>query len=162
MTIPSTLQSFAATWSSYYGNHQAVSISVKALHLAGTMVGGGAALFLDRQVLRGLRQSPAERRAVLAQLEGAHRVVVPAFVVILLTGIMMAGADLDTFVGSTLFWVKTGLTAVLAVNGALLVAAESSATAVTTAWGRVAASATASLALWFVILYLGTWLTVAA
>jgi hypothetical protein len=48
------------------------------------------------------------------------------------------------------------------VNGALLVAAESKASAVTTAWGRVTASATASLALWFVILYLGTWLTVAA
>ena len=80
-------------WSSYYGNHQAVSISIKALHLAGTMVGGGAAVALDRQVLLALRQPPAERAAVLAQLEAAHRVVLPALVVILLTGILMLGAD---------------------------------------------------------------------
>ena len=162
MTIPATLQSVAATWSSYYGNHQAVSISIKALHLAGTMVGGGAAIALDRQVLRAFRQPPARRRVVLAELEGSHRVVVPAFVLIVLTGILMAGADLETFASSTLFWVKTGLTSVLALNGALLVAAESSATVATTAWGRVAASAMASVALWLVILYLGAWLTVAA
>jgi hypothetical protein len=162
MAIPTALQLAARTWSSYYGNHQAVSISIKALHLAGTMVGGGAAIALDRQVLRALRQPPGERHLVLAQLQGAHRVVVPAFVLILLTGVLMAGADLETFMGSTLFWAKAALTGVLALNGLALVAVESSARSTPTAWGRVAAAATISLALWFVILYLGTWLTVAA
>ena len=162
MAIPPLLQLAAGTWSSYYGNHQAVSISIKALHIAGTMVGGGAAISLDRQVLKALRQPPGERHLVLAQLQGEHRVVLPALVLLLLTGIMMTGSDLDTFMGSTLFWAKAALTVVLALNGLVLVAAESSARSTPTAWGRVAASATVSLALWLVILYLGTWLTVAA
>ena len=89
MAIPPLLQLAAGTWSSYYGNHQAVSISIKALHIAGTMVGGGAAISLDRQVLKALRQPPGERHLVLAQLQGAHRVVVPALVLILLTGILL-------------------------------------------------------------------------
>jgi len=162
MAIPATLQAAAGMWSSYYGNHQAVSISIKALHLAGTMVGGGAAVALDRQVLLALRQPPAGRAAVLAQLEAAHRVVLPALVVILLTGILMTAADLETFLNSPLFWTKVGFTVVLALNGALLMAVEASARRTPAGWGRIAASATLSLALWLVILYLGTWLTVAA
>ena len=43
--------SLVESWSEYYGSNQVVSVTIRALHLAGLVVGGGTALVADRQIL---------------------------------------------------------------------------------------------------------------
>jgi hypothetical protein len=163
VAIPAALQPVVASWASYYGDHQLISVAVRYLHLSSILVGGGTAVALDRQVVRAVRADGDARRAVLAHLRGSHRVVVPSLGVIVATGIAMTAADLDTFMTSNLYWAKLGFVALLLLNGALLLAAESAAERSAGAgWGRVTAAAVASMALWFATLFVGTWLTVGA
>ena len=48
-----TLSQALATWNSYYGNHQALSVTIRYLHLAALLVGGGidAVLFANVRAL---------------------------------------------------------------------------------------------------------------
>lgn len=163
MTVPLFLAPLVASWSSYYGDHQAVSVTVRFVHLAATVVGGGNALATDRFVFRAVRGGDTERAAVLPILHSSHRVVVPALVVIILSGLLMTAADAETFLASNLFWLKIGLVAILLINGGALLAAEAAVSRPGAGgWGRVGAIAGISLCLWIVILFVGTWLTVAA
>ena len=163
MAIPAAIAPLVASWSSYYGDHQMVSVTVRYLHLAAVLVGGGSAVALDRKVLRALGADGVTRRAILAELRGSHRVVVPSLTVVALTGLLMTAADVDTFLASSLYWTKLGLVTLLLVNGGLLLAAESAAERASgQQWGRLAAVAAASLTLWLATLFAGTWLTVGA
>jgi len=163
MAVPAALQAFTSSWSSYYGDHQLVSVLVRYVHLASTVVGGGAAIAVDRLVLRAMRQGEEARRALLAQLRGSHVVIVPALVLVTLSGVLMAAADLDTFLESRLFFVKLAFVALLLINGACLVAAERAAVrGGGRGWGRLAGFSAASLILWLVTVGIGTWLTVGA
>lgn len=163
MTIPAAVQPIVASWSSYYGDHQMVSVTVRYVHLAATLFSGGSAIALDRKVLRAGRAEGATRCAILKELRGSHRVVVPGLMLVVLSGVLLTAADVDTFLASNLYWAKLGLVSLLMANGGLLLAAESAAErAAGQAWGRLMATAAASLALWLITLYVGTWLTVGA
>lgn len=163
MTLPSAIQPLVASWSSYYGDHQMVSVTLRYLHLASTLISGGSALVLDRKVLRAAQADSGARRAILQELRGSHRVVVPSLVMVALSGLLLTAADADTFLASNLYWAKIGAVALLMLNGGLLLAAEGAAErSGGAAWGRLMATAVASLALWLLTLYLGTWLTVGA
>lgn len=163
MVLPAALQPLVASWSSYYGDHQMVSVTVRYLHLASTLVSGGSALVLDRKVLRAARADAATRRAILHELRGSHRVVVPAMAAVVLSGVLLTAADVDTFLASNLYWTKIGFVSLLLMNGGFLLAAESAAErAAGAAWGRLMVTGAASLVLWLLTLYLGTWLTVGA
>lgn len=163
MAIPAALQPIVASWSSYYGDHQMVSVAVRYVHLASTLIGGGSAIALDRKVLQAARADGPTRRAVLRELRGSHKVIVPALSLVALTGLLLTAADVDTFLASTLYWAKMGLVSLLVVNGGLLLATEAAAErAQGGQWGRMSVVAGASLALWLTILFMGTWLTVGA
>ena len=163
MAIPAAIAPLVASWSSYYGDHQMVSVTVRYLHLAAVLIGGGSAVALDRKVLQAHGAEGVARRAILAELRGSHRVVVPSLTVVALTGLLMTVADVDTFLASSLYWVKLGLVTLLVVNGGLLLAAESAAERASgERWGRLAMVAAASLTLWLATLFVGTWLTVGA
>jgi hypothetical protein len=164
MLIPATLASLTQSWSDFYANHQAVSVTVRFLHLTGLIIGGGTALVGDRQVLMALRAGTREKAALLPALHAAHRVVVPSLGLVVLTGILMTAADSTMFLSSRLYWTKLSLVALLLTNGGLLVAAESRVTqhAGERGWGWLAAVSGLSLVLWLLILHLGVWLTVAA
>ena len=163
VAIPAALTPIVASWSTYYGDHQLVSVAVRYVHLAATLVGGGSAVALDRKVLRAARADGATRLAVLHELRGSHRVIVPAFTLVVLSGLLLTAADLDTFLASNLYWTKLGLVAVLMANGALLLAAEAAAERASgQRWGRMSVVAVASFALWMATLFVGTWLTVGA
>ncbi|MEP7118024.1 MAG: hypothetical protein ABI880_10600 [Acidobacteriota bacterium] len=152
-----------ASWSSYYGNHQLVAVTVRYVHLASTLVGGGSAVVLDGKVLQAARADGATRLSVLRELRGSHRLIVPAFTLVALSGLLLTAADVDTFLASKLYWTKLGFVTLLVVNGALLLAAESAAERTAgERWGRMAAVALASLTLWMATLFVGTWLTVGA
>jgi hypothetical protein len=152
-------------WATYYSDHQMVSLFIRYLHLAALMVGGGTALAIDRVVLGTARNRADDRRhAAVVALRGSHRVVVPALVVVALTGVLMTAADWSTFASSQLFWIKMALFAVLIANGAALVAAERryARSADVDKWRRVIVASGASCVLWLLILGIGEWLTIAA
>jgi hypothetical protein len=109
MPLPTALATAVTSWSSYYGDHQLVSVCVRYVHVAAIVVGGGAAVSLDRRVLRAARLGAEARQAVLAELRGSHRLVVPALLLVVITGGLMTAADLDTFLGtaSLALWLST-------------------------------------------------------
>jgi uncharacterized membrane protein len=137
-----------------------VSVTVRFLHLGALLLGGGAALAADRQVLTTPR---AQRETSLAALDGSHRVVVPSLALVVLTGLLMTASDLDTFVNSRIYWWKMGLVGLLLLNGTALLACERKAKLGRGAGftGLVVVSGL-SLLLWLVILFFGVWLTAAA
>lgn len=163
MTLSSVVASAVAAWSAFYDDHHLVSVSVRYLHLLGLVVGGGAAISADRQLLASGRAGAAERARLLASLAATHRVVVPAVVLVVLTGVLLTAADLDTFLASRLYWTKIGLVALFILNGAGLMRAERAAARDAERGFRfLRATAALSLALWLGILMVGVWLTVAA
>ena len=149
-------------WADYYGNHQLVSVGVRFLHVSGLVVGGGTAVRTDWHLFTARRRTDARPEA-LARLAGSHRAVVPSLALVVASGVLMAAGDLDTFLASRLFWTKMSLFALLLGNGLFLVAAERAVRhPAAPAWWRLGLASSISLSLWFVLLFLGTWLTVGA
>jgi len=151
-------------WATFYGDHQMLSLAVRYAHVAALMVGGGTALAIDRLVIGAARKTEERKRAALTAMQGSHKVVVPALVIITLSGVLMAAADWSTFVSSRLFWMKMVTFVLLVINGAILVAAERRCvrTGDLVIWHRVVTASFASLLLWLLVLWIGEWLTVAA
>ena len=140
-----------------------LSVSVRYLHLAGLVVGAGTALATDRRILGAALSGPSEGAALLPALRAAHRVVVPALAVVLLTGALMTASDTGTFFASPLYWSKMGLVALLLLNGLGLLAAERAvARERANGWRWLVLVSGASLVLWLAILFAGVWLTAAA
>jgi hypothetical protein len=163
MMLPPALARTIEWWNEYYGAHQLVSVGIRYLHLAGLVVGGGAALTVDREALGAVRGTASDRQAVLAVLQRSHRVVVPSLALVAVTGVLMTAADLSTFLASRLYWTKMGLVLLLVLNGALLVAAEGAASrGRPSGWTRLGVASAMSVALWLLVLLAGAWLTVAA
>ena len=71
-----------------------------------------------------IRDDAGTRALRLAALKGIHRVVLAGLVVIIVSGVLLFGADVDTFLYSKVFWLKMGLMLLLMANGAVLVRAE--------------------------------------
>src|SRR6188768_394498 len=107
MGLSGVFGSASTWWSVYYSDHQMVSLSIRYVHLAALMIGGGTALAIDRVVLGTARtRTDDRRRAAFTAMKGSHRVVVPALGIVTASGILMAAADWTTFVESRLFWFK--------------------------------------------------------
>jgi uncharacterized membrane protein len=139
-----------AQWSSLYANHAALRSAVTFAHIGGLLCGGGSAIAADRGMLIALRQDASARRAQLAALAGTHRVVMIGLAVVIASGLLIFAADVDTFFHSWFFWIKMGLIVALLGNGLVLQSAERRALkGAHEAWGRLRATAVASLALWF-------------
>ena len=121
MTIPAPVNHLVDWWSSYYGDHQAVSVTIRYLHLAALVVGGGAALTVDRSLWRAARERWSGGQTI-DTLNRSHGIVLAGLAVIVATGLLMALADVSTYAVSTLFWTKIALVALLLANGAGLTA----------------------------------------
>jgi hypothetical protein len=155
------LSNAVAWWASTYSDHRILSVSIRFLHIIGLVVGGGTAMVTDRSILRAARGSADQRASAIGLLARSHLTVVPALVLVVLTGVLLSASDLNTFFASPVYWVKLALVALLFVNGAGIVAAERLARR-QDAWKRLAFGSAASLALWVVLLFVGTLLTAAA
>lgn len=163
MALPSFLTSAIDSWAALYDAHRMLSVSVRYLHLAGLVVGGGTALAADRRILRTAGSAPAERATTVAAIHASHRVVVPALAMVVVTGALLVASDLRTFLASRLFWAKMSFVALLLLNGAGLVLAERAASRERgRGWPGLVFTSATSLVLWLVILFLGVWLTAAA
>ena len=62
MTPPAFASAALTWWSALYSDHQAVSVTVRFLHLAGLLVGGGTALVADRHLLAPSAAMPRRAR----------------------------------------------------------------------------------------------------
>ncbi len=163
MDLPEIVTHALDGWAAYYDRHRIVSVGVRWVHLAGLLVGGGTALAADRRILSALRSARTVRDSALAELDGAHRVVVPALAFVVLTGLLMTASDRATFLGSRLYWSKLGLITLLLLNGTGLLAAERAARQGRgAAWAWLGVTSAASFVLWLVVLFFGVWLTAAA
>jgi hypothetical protein len=118
------LSQLLESWVSLYANHAALRTGIEFLHIVGLLP--------------------------LHLLKKTHRLVVLGLVALALSGLLLFGADIETFVYSRIFWLKMGLMALLLVNGALLLRGErQAARGEADAWPRLHHTAIASLVLWF-------------
>jgi hypothetical protein len=150
----------ASQWTSVYSNHAALRTVVVFAHVGGLVGAGGCAVAADRATLLALRRHEAERRHQVEALAGTHRVVVAGLIFIIGSGLLLFATDVQTFLYSRVFWIKMTMLLLLLVNGAVLTSAERRATrGDDRAWGRLRATAVASLTLWFLITLTGVALT---
>lgn len=157
MTVPDAVVSALQPWADLHASSSVVSAGLTFLHLAGLMVGGGAATGVDWQVLR--TRTPGARVATCARVSEAHGVVRGALGLLVVTGVAMAAADVEVFAGSTVFLVKMALVGVLVTNGLLL---QRAAAAGPVRWSTLSATAAVSLCTWLALVLAGTLLEVSA
>ena len=158
MTTPEAT-GLIARWAHLYEDNKILSAGVTWVHLAGILLGGGAAVVADREAL-GFDPADQHRARDLARWRAVHAWVIAGLALIVLSGVLMLFSDLKTFLPAPLYWIKMGLVMVLLGNGWIRLRAERALEA-----GRDAALPTfratsiASLVLWFTILLLGMLLT---
>lgn len=166
MAALGSLAGALSPWSDLYSSSTAVSTTVTTVHIVSLLLSGGLAIAADRSVLRLLARPESDRAAALPELRDVHRPVLAALSVLILSGILMAAADVETFVGSPLFWCKMGLVALLLANGAAMVLTERrlaiASGAIEDRWRWLGWHARTSLALWVCLAVVGTVLTNAA
>ena len=156
----SQLSSLASQWASVYSNHAVLRTAVVFAHVGGLVGAGGCAIAADRATLLALKRHDAERLRQVEALAGTHRIVIAGLAFIVVSGLLLFAADVETFLYSRVFWIKMSMILLLLVNGAILTAAERRASSgADDAWGRLRATAVASLALWFLITFAGVALT---
>jgi uncharacterized protein DUF6644 len=151
------LRALAVDWGSYYSNHAVLRTFVAFAHIGGLVVAGGAAIVADRGILAAAGRSSVERGSLLTSVRNTHRVVLIGLVAVMASGVLLFGADVDTYLGSKLFWTKMALVALLMINGLILTAAERrAAMSDDISWGTLRWTAIASLTLWFLTTLTGT------
>ncbi len=107
-------------WSDLYNSSVAIETVVLAGHLGGLLLAGGFAVATDRMILRMRRSSEAIRMHTLRELGRIHLPVLAGLVVVILSGIAMLLADVQTFLPSWVFWLKMALFVALLANGWIL------------------------------------------
>jgi hypothetical protein len=156
---PTLLVELADPWATLYGHSRVLATIVGFLHVAPIVVGGGLAIALDRSTLRATREEPGTRARHLIELGLAHRVVLAALALSFVSGLALFAADLDTYFGSWIFWLKMGLIVLLLANGAMMSRTERAlrvgGPAAEDAWRRLRTIALTSLALWLTITLAG-------
>ncbi|HEX3927076.1 MAG TPA: hypothetical protein VHW65_03695 [Gemmatimonadales bacterium] len=163
MHPPDWLLQLFGPWKELYSNSKLTDTVTVFFHLAALLFGGGAAIVVDRATLRVRdRGGPGAERA-LADIHASHRLVLIALSVLFISGIALAGADLETFFASPIFWVKLSCVTLLVANGALLTSTERrlrrdglDSQPAERLWRRLRFSAVASLVLWTMTVLVGT------
>ncbi len=153
MAAPEFLVHAVQGWAKLYADSKPVSIGVIYVHLAGLLLGGGAAVAADRETLKAAGEAEPERADHLAFLGTVHSIAVAGLVMLVLSGAAMLLADLENFWSARSYWVKMGLVGLLLANGLVMQRAERLArTMPARAWRQLKITSVVSLALWFAIL----------
>ena len=124
---PTSLVTLLDPWAGFYSDSKLAETLVTFAHVGALVVGGGVAIAADRATLR--MQSDVDRRRHLLDVAGLHRLVVASLAIVMVSGLLMFAADIETFWGSWIFWVKMALVALLLANGARMRSVERRATA---------------------------------
>jgi hypothetical protein len=159
-TVGSVIQQVVAPWARLYSNSKLVSTGVTFAHVGGLLLGGGCAIAGDRMTLRFQAIDPICQQTHLDELAALHRPVLIGLAITLLSGFLLLGSDLDTYLRSLVFWSKMALIVVLLLNGVQLQRAEMALrqdrSRPEQRWRRLRRAAKGSLALWFGVTLLGT------
>ncbi len=159
MLVPDALVHALKPWSDFYSHSKMAATVVTFCHVAGLLLAGGLAIAADRGSLRALRLAAGERSHYMRELGSVHRWVLTGLTVVVLSGIALLTADIETFFGSWIFWTKMALVALLLLNGLRMTRAEDAirrdASAESPHWQSLHRAAVTSLGLWFVIAAFG-------
>lgn len=154
---PASLVSLVEPWATFYGDSHLAQTLVTFAHVGGLVVAGGLSVAADRMTLRV--SSDVDRRRHLLEVTQVHRVVVVSLAVIIVSGLALLTADLETFWASWIFWAKMLLVALLLVNGARMRSIEketaTDALVSTAHWRAFRGTAVTSLTLWLAITLAG-------
>jgi hypothetical protein len=154
---PAALVSLFEPWATFYNDSKLAETLVTFAHVGGLVVGGGIAIAADRTTLK--TQSDVDRRRHVLEVATLHRTVVASLAVVVISGLMLFTADVETFWGSWIYWTKMALVVLLLVNGARMQRIERVATAepvVSTAhWSALRGTAFTSIALWLAVTLFG-------
>lgn len=144
------------TWVSFYSTHAALRSAVGFIHVGGLLAGGGCAITADLATISAARDNLAAQITELRVLKRTHELVAAGLVALLVSGVLLFAADVDTYLYSRLFWIKMGMVVMLVVNGLLLLAAEKPVRAGDArGWNRLHYTAVTSLVLWFLTTLIG-------
>ena len=157
MAPPGFLVDATQGWARIYADTKLLSIGLTYLHLAGLLLGGGAAVAADRETLQAAREPEPVRADHLAFLGTVHTIAIAGLGMLVVSGAAMLLADLETFWSTKVFWIKLSLVVLLLANGLLMRQGEQLArTMPEQAWRQLKMSSIASLVLWFAILMAST------
>lgn len=157
MAAPEFLVHAAQGWARLYADSKLVSTGVIYLHLAGLLLGGGAAVAADRETLKAAGEDDPARADHLAFLGTVHGIAVTGLAILAVSGAAMLLADLETFWSAKAFWIKMSLVVLLLANGLAMRHAEQLARSLPAkAWRQLQSTSIASLVLWFAILLAST------
>jgi hypothetical protein len=156
---PEALVSMLGPWNDFYSHSKLAETIVTSIHVGGLVLGGGLAIASDRGTLRALRISINDRTHHTNELAAVHRWVLTGLVLVVISGLALLAADIETFWGSWIYWTKMALFVLLLVNGLVMTRAEGALrqnpAESSPAWGRLRRTAISSLTLWFAITILG-------
>ena len=154
MSPPIALVQLARPWAAVYSDSKPLTVIVTFLHVAGLLLGGGLALATDGATIRAIRQAVHDRVQHLEALASVHRTVVAGLAISFISGILLFLADVKTFWGSWVFWLKMALIAALLVNGLVMTSAErrlrvNGVSEDDRSWTHLHRTAVTSLVLWY-------------
>jgi hypothetical protein len=152
-------------WSRIYSDSKLVATLVVFGHVGSMLFAGGLAITLDRATLRAVRAVESRSRH-LAELAGAHRIVVSGLALSALTGLLLFASDVETYFVSWVYWTKMTMVVLLLANGWKMTRVEASLRLAPddaeSGWKKLRLSAMVSLFLWFAIALAGVALVNAA
>jgi hypothetical protein len=142
-----------APWKSVFSRSAPVEMALVGTHVLSMLVAGGLAIAHDRGTLRAGRWTAPIRDHHLSELHAAHRTIVAALAICMLSGVALFAADVNTYVVSVPFWMKMSLITMLLANAIVMTAAEGtlrldSDGAAAAAWARIRAGSVVSAVLW--------------
>jgi hypothetical protein len=119
--MPAFIPHLVAGWAALYSGSAVLRTLVSFIHVAGLVSGGGAAVAADRATLKATRRGASVTREQIAAIHNTHRIVIIGLAAVIVSGVLLFAADLDTYAASKLFWTKMAMVALMMVNGAMLV-----------------------------------------
>jgi uncharacterized membrane protein len=109
------------SWASLYSNSAPLRTVVEFAHVGGLVAGGGTAIAADRLTIQAARHDAVARQRQIHHIENVHFVVLGGLTFVVLSGLLLFLADVETYVHSKVFWLKMACVVVLIVNGVRLV-----------------------------------------
>jgi hypothetical protein len=119
--MPSFIPHVVAWWAALYSGSAVMRTLVSFVHVAGLVSGGGAAVAADRATLKATNRASVVTRTQIDTIHNTHRIVLVGLAGVIVSGVLLFAADVDTYAVSRLFWLKMGMVALLMLNGAVLV-----------------------------------------
>ncbi|MGD8276772.1 MAG: hypothetical protein PVH00_02045 [Gemmatimonadota bacterium] len=165
MPILQALSDLARPWADLYGESTALATLVEFTHIAALLVAGGFALAFDRSALRIAVGHVNGRASFAGELAAVHRPVMLGLALVVLSGLALMAADVESMLPSRVFWSKMCAFGLLLVNGFFIRRVGHRLEVDprdALSWRSLQRGSRRSVALWMLVLFLGVLLRSAA